>query len=102
MRQFWQSQAPPVGQVLNLVVTAGDNEGSLDVAWDRDRSARSYEVQTSPDPATASSWVARLTAPKSSTTLAGLSSGARIWVRVRAVGSDSTGPWSDPAVKTVP
>jgi len=25
----------PLGQVLNLVVTAGDNEGTLDVSWDR-------------------------------------------------------------------
>ena len=97
-----RTPAPPVGQVLNLVVTAGDNEGTLDAGWDRDRSARSYEVQTSVDPVTPASWLPRLTAPKSSCTLAGLPSGTRTWVRVRAIGADAPGPWSDPAVKMVP
>jgi hypothetical protein len=52
-----QATAAPVGvsQVLNLVVTAGDNDGSLDAAWDPDVGA-----------------------------------------------GNSTGPWSDPATKTVP
>jgi hypothetical protein len=30
-------------------------------------------------------------------------SGSKMWLRVRAVGADNNkGPWSDPAVKTVP
>jgi hypothetical protein len=40
---------------------------------------------------------------KSSTTLNSFTSGTKIRVRVRAVGADNNkGPWSDPAVKTVP
>jgi hypothetical protein len=93
----------PLGQVLNLVVTAGDNEGTLDVSWDALRGAQSYEVQTSSEPVTGTSWAAKMTAAKSSATIIGLTSGARIWVRVRGVGAKNVpGVWSDPAVKTVP
>src|SRR5436190_12128568 len=42
--------AGPPTQVLNLVVTAGDNDGSLDVAFDPVRGANSYEIWTSLDP----------------------------------------------------
>jgi hypothetical protein len=93
----------PLGQVLNLVITAGDNDGTLDAAWDPLKGANSYEVQTSVDPVSPTSWQPKLTAGKSSATINGLTSGARIWVRVRGVGANnSLGVWSDPAVKTVP
>lgn len=92
-----------LGQVLTLVVTAGDNDGSLDVAWDPLKGALSYEVQISIEPVTGTSWQPKLTAGKSSATLTGLTSGTRIWVRVRGIGAkNQPGPWSDPAVKTVP
>lgn len=98
-----RTPADPVSQVLNLVLTAGDNDGSLDAAWDRDPSAKSYEIQTSPDPVAAgASWTFKQIAAKSYAAIMGLTSGAKIWVRVRSVGSDENGPWSDPAVKTVP
>jgi hypothetical protein len=93
----------PLGQVSNLVLTAGDNEGTLDVSWDALRGAQSYEVQISTEPVTGTSWTPRLTAAKSSATILGLTSGARIWVRVRGIGAkNAPGVWSDPAVKTVP
>ena len=42
--------------------------------------------------------------PGMSAAITGLPSGQRIWVRVRAIGTSETapGPWSDPAVRTVP
>jgi hypothetical protein len=90
-------------QVLDLVLSAGDFEGTLDYVHAPVRGARSYEVQISVDPVTATSWAFKMTAGKSSGSIAGLTSGARIWVRVRAIGADNAfGPWSDPAVKTVP
>ena len=89
-------------QVLNLVMSEGDFEGTLDSAWDPVRGGKSYEVQTSPDPMTATSWAFKMTAGKSSTTVTGLASGSKVWVRVRAIGAAGVGPWSDPAVKTVP
>ncbi len=96
----------PVGtpaQVMNLVLTEGDFEGTLDAAWDKVRGASSYEIQTSPDPITSTSWAFKQSASKSSATVAGLTSGAKLWVRVRAIGAGNTpGPWSDPATKVVP
>jgi len=89
--------------VLNLVLTAGDNDGTLDAAWDPLHGAGSYEVQISVDPVSSTSWAFKTVANKSSVTLDGLTSGAKIWVRVRGVGAgNNKGPWSDPAVKTVP
>ena len=92
-----------VSQVLNLVVTAGDFDGSLDLGWDTDPAEISTEIQISADPVTTTSWIYKMTATKSSATLTGLTSGAKIWVRVRSLGAGNTvGPWSDPATKTVP
>ena len=95
----------PVGvpaQVMNLSVTAGDNEGELDHQWDPGTDVSGYEVQTSPDPITPNSWVNHPSVTRSRTTTTGHTSGQRIWSRVRAFGPAGPGPWSDPAVKTVP
>ena len=89
-------------QVLNLVLTEGDFPGTLDVAFDPQTGAKSYEVQTSPDPMSDSSWAFKKSLAKSSGTIDGLTSGAKQWVRARAVGAAGVGPWSDPAVKVVP
>jgi hypothetical protein len=93
----------PVAQVLNVAVTEGDGEGMLDVQWDPTKGAMSYEVAltTGADPATATyTQVALPTGSK--TTLTGLTSGTRVWIKVRAIGSEGPGPWSDPATKIVP
>jgi hypothetical protein len=96
----------PVGmlpQVQSLVATASDFDGALDLGWDAVPGAGSYEVHTSADPVTLTSWNFKDVSNKSSTTLNSFTSGTKIWVRVRAVGADNNkGPWSDPAVKTVP
>ena len=81
--------------------TLGWRAESFQDSWRR--CANSYEIQTSVDPVTASSWAFKKSAPKSSVTIDGLTSGTKMWVRVRAVGAgNATGPWSDPATKTVP
>ena len=100
-----RAEASPVGlvdQPEDLATTAGDSEGEIDLSWDKVRGASSYEIQTSPDPITATSWTHRTSVTKSSVTLNGLATGSRCWFRVRAVGSAGPGAWSDPAVKTVP
>jgi hypothetical protein len=89
-------------QAANLSLTAGDNEGSLDVHWDPLNNGKSYEVQASADPFTPTSFATHDTVTKSSTTLTSLTSGSRMWVRVRAINSAGKGAWSDPAVKVVP
>jgi len=91
----------PMTQVLEVVLSEGDFEGTLDTVYKPVRGAKSYEIQVSPDPP--GTWTAKMTATKSSATILGLTSGAKLWVRVRAVGADNQpGPWSDPATKVVP
>ena len=93
----------PLARVLNLVLTAGDFDGTLDAAWDALRGAGSYEVQTSPDPMSDASWVFKTVSNKSNVTMDSFTSGAKVWVKVRGIGAgNNKGPWSDPAVKTVP
>lgn len=90
------------GPVQNLSLTTSDNAGALDVHWDALSGAKSFEVQTSPDPFTTTSWVTADTLTNSQTTLTGFTSGAKIWVRVRAINSAGKGAWSDVATKIVP
>ncbi|MBI3877401.1 MAG: fibronectin type III domain-containing protein [Verrucomicrobia bacterium] len=100
-----RADGAPVGtlpQVSNLTVTTGDQDGELDPSWDRIKGARVYEVQTSADPFSATSWLTRASVTASKATLMNLPSGTKVWVRVRAIGTAGPGPWSDPAIKTVP
>jgi hypothetical protein len=93
----------PMPQVANLVVTAGDLDGTPDASWDFIKGAGSYEVQTSVDPVSGTTWAFKTISNKSSCSMNGFTTGNRIWTRVRAIGADNAaGPWSDPAVKTVP
>ena len=92
----------PMPQVQALALTAGDIDGELDAQWDPVPNARSYEVQVSPDPVTPTSWVSEPTATRSKTTIGGLTSGAKMWVRVRAIGAQGPGNYSDVAAKIVP
>ena len=89
-------------QVVNLAITAGDNAGELDLQWDPVTDAKTYEVQTSPDPMTATSFVGKGSATKSKMAVLDLTSGARYWARVRATNSAGTGAWSDVATKIAP
>ena len=93
--------APDVTRVMNLVLTHGDHDGLVDASWNRDRSARSYDVQTSSDPMSAASWVPNQIAPRSACTIGGQALGAKVWVRVRAIGAGDPGDWSDPAMIVV-
>lgn len=94
-------QIVPV-QVQNLSVTAGDNAGSLDAHWDGMDNAKSFEVQISADPFSDATWKPADTVTNSKAVLTGLTSGAKIWVRVRAINSKGKGAWSDVATKIVP
>jgi hypothetical protein len=51
-------RTPPAvpGQIMNLVLTAGDFPGTLDAAWDPRPGSRLNEIQISPDPMTESIW----------------------------------------------
>jgi len=97
-----KSASTPPAQVGNLVLTSGDADGELDVMWNHVIGAKSYEIQISVDPFTATTWQNKTSVTKSKTTLTGLTSGAKIWVRVRAIGPAGAGTWSDPAIRVAP
>jgi len=85
-----------------LSATAGDHDGTMDLSWDPVVEAASYVIEMSPDPVTATSWKHQGVSTKSTFTVPGLSSGARVWFRVAAVNANGQSPWSDPATKIVP
>jgi hypothetical protein len=102
-----KAAAAPVGpldQVMNVSITAGDSEGRLDLQWDPVRGAKNYEIQMSTDPNVTTGWSLVDTSSASKLTLTGLTSGQKIWLRVRAKAPKKVndGAWSDPATKIVP
>ena len=94
--------AQPMPKVENLALTAGDDEGEADAVWAAVSGAKSYEVQLSVDPITGNSWQHQSVVTKSKTSVTGLPSGQKRWMRVRAVNTLGPGAWSDPACCTVP
>jgi hypothetical protein len=92
----------PVAQISNLSVTASSMDGALDAVWDPDPSARTYDVQVTTVDPVAGPWVTRQQPTGSAASVDGLTSGNRVWIRVRGVGPKGPGPWSDPATKIVP
>lgn len=91
-------------QVLNLQVTAGEQEAELLAQWEPVEGKLMYQVQICTDttmPPT--NWVDKLRCSASSCKLNDtLVPGTKVWVRVRAEGANDIGPWSDPAWKRVP
>jgi hypothetical protein len=93
--------SPDMTQVQNFSLTAGDFEGQVDGHCDPVFGARNYNVQSCPD-INLAQWVDQPDSPNTQFSLKGLTSGQRVWVRMRAYGTKGPGPWSDPATKIVP
>lgn len=85
-----------------LAASAGDRDGEIDLVLDKVNRARSYVIEKSPDPPTATSWSHASVATKSQATIEGLTSGTKYWFRVAAVGPNGQSGWSDPATKIAP
>ncbi|HYW70577.1 MAG TPA: fibronectin type III domain-containing protein [Pyrinomonadaceae bacterium] len=86
----------------NLGATAGDRDGEIDLSWEAVPGAKSYVIEQSADPPTATSWGHRSVSTRSSQTLDDLTSGARYWFRVAAINGVGQSGWSDPAMKIAP
>ncbi len=93
---------PAPAQPLDLSVTAGDNDGSLDWHSHPLRGSTGMEVSSTATPNDPASWISHGTVPQSSGTITGLTSGVRRYVRVRGIFPSGPGPWSDLAGKMVP
>jgi hypothetical protein len=93
-----------VTQVQDLRLTASAEVGEVFADWKRVPGAKNYRVQTSTDTSSPpSNWTEKLITSKSKCSLNhDLVSGTKVWVRIKALGPNNEGPWSDPAWKTVP
>jgi hypothetical protein len=89
-------------QISNLSVSASDMDGALDVHWDPEINSTNYEPEVTTVDPVAGPWIRKSSTNVSSTTITGLTSGQRAWVRVRGHGPKGDGPWSDPGTKIVP
>jgi hypothetical protein len=88
--------------VDDLKVTSNSYNGVLFARWKPLRGAKSYEVQLCPDPVVETGWRSIKPSPASKTEIDNLTSGVKMWVRVRGVAKKIAGPWSQPAGKVVP
>ena len=86
----------------SLSATAGDRDGEIDLVWEAVSGAKSYVLERSTDPVTATSWAHAGVSTKSSQTINGLASGTRYWFRVAAINGVGQSGWSDPAMKIAP
>lgn len=96
------SSGQPPSPPSSLNATTGDHEGEIDLTWNAVANARSYIVQSSPNPPTNSSWTQAAIVSISKATVSGLTGGDKYWFRVAAVGSAGNSDWSDPAVRMAP
>jgi hypothetical protein len=97
-----KTPAPVPGTVQNLSLTAGDNAGRLDLQWDPASSGKRYEAQLCAAMDFATGVTSLPSVTKSKTVATGLTTGSRMWARVRALNATGPGAWSDPATKIVP
>ena len=97
-----QAPAGTVGKPERFHVTASDFDGALDMGCDRDPAAKSYEGETTTTPDVESSYKRHTVTTKSSMTATGLTSGTRVYSRMRGIGPNGPGPWSDVVSKIVP
>ena len=84
----------------NLRASIGEQEGEVALAWDRVRGASSYNIECR-EYTDEASWQTIRTATQSRITVAGLIGGQLYAFRVRPVGAQGEGPWSDETVKRV-
>jgi len=102
LAEFANRSSTPPKMIENLKLTADDEAETLYGSFDPDPLAYTYEVQlTTGDPVNGS-WTTVLTPTARTFKLTGLTSGQRVWVRVRGVGTNGPGPWSDAFTKIVP
>ena len=91
---------PDTPEALNA--TQGDMDGEIDLSWDKVEGVRSYVIEKSADPPTATSWAHAAVSTRSQVTVDGLTSGTKYWFRVAAVKPRGQSGWSNPAAKIAP
>ena len=102
MRAAAVASTEPPPQPQGLTATAGDHDGEIDLSWDTVAGAKSYVIEKSSDPATATTRSHAGVSTRSTFAVQGLTSGTRYWFRVAAINSNGQSGWSDPAIKIAP
>lgn len=101
------SPTGPLPQVTGVELDYGDNTGELKAGWDAMKDALNftawvYSDINNPEGSLVKEYIIGKLGKKK-TTLTGLPSAQKVFLRVRANGgSTGFGPWSDPAEKRVP
>jgi hypothetical protein len=91
---------PTVPQALSA--SAGEHEGEVNLSWKAVPNARSYTIESTQDPATATGWTHVGVATSASRVISNLTSGKRYWFRVAALSAGGQSGWSEHATKVVP
>ncbi len=91
----------PLTAPQNVRASLGDQEGEIDLMWDAQKGAVSHIVEFKEHLA-AGEWTSAGVLTQSKHTVTGLTPGTSYAFRVRAVGKDGEGPWSDETVKRAP
>lgn len=82
---------------MKFVLKHGPERGTIIAMLNKVQAAKCYEFHTATgDPTREDNWKYYGVSGKCSSLLVGFEPGKDLWVRARAVGSDSTGPWTNP------
>ena len=82
---------------MNFTLKHGKDRGTILAAISRVQAAKCYEFHTTTgDPTVEANWKYYGVSGRCSYILLGFEPGRDLWVRARAVGSNSTGPWTNP------
>src|SRR5260221_5362600 len=83
-----------LGQVEEVSISAGDQPGEIDLAWDPVAGASGYEVQIAYDLLGEGPWEQSGATTGSKITIEKLNNRTRYWFRVHAVKEGAAGEWS--------
>jgi hypothetical protein len=90
------------GEPQSVGALAGTHEGVILLSWKPVPNAKSYTIELSTDPATATSCTHVAIATSAAKSINNLKSGTRYWFRVAAVGAGGQSGWSEQATKVAP
>jgi hypothetical protein len=88
------NKANDMPMVTNVIAAIGINDGEVQLKWKRIPTCKIYLIEQSPDGNT--NWTYTSESPTRTTTLKGLPTATKIWLRIAAFGAKGKGPWSDP------
>lgn len=100
-----KGKQPPIGHLPsppNFHVNQGDNDGEIDLMWEKVKGRINYQVLMNSDPDGAGTFVIIETPTKTKITIKNLISGKAYSFKVVAVGTEGVGDYSAPVRKVAP